>query len=89
MSNPAENLTVGHHPNGEDTVGQFIEAEIERMEGSFAKSADLHQRFIQWAERNGRIPWTQRLLIKELRGRGFTDGRGTGGVRGLRGLRLR
>lgn len=75
--------------DSEDTVGQFLEAEAERVVGGFEKSADIHQRFTQWIERQGLGSWTQNTLIKELRGRGVTDAKGTGGVRGLRGIRLK
>ncbi len=74
--------------DSEDTAGQFIEAEIERVVGGFERSAALHLRFTQWIERQGLGAWTQNTLIKELRGRGFTDAK-SNGHRGLKGLRLR
>ena len=74
--------------DSEDTVGQFLEAEVDCVEGSFEKSADLHQRFTQWIEKQGMAAWTQNTLIKELRGRGFSDAK-SNGHRGLKGLRLR
>lgn len=74
--------------DSEDTVGQFLEAEVERVVGGFETSANIHQRFVQWIEKQGMSAWTQTTLIKELRGRGFTDGK-SGSQRGLKGLRLR
>lgn len=75
--------------DAEDTVGQFLEAEVDRIEGGgFERSSDIHQRFTQWIEKQGMGAWTQNTLIKELRGRGFTDGK-SNGHRGLKGLRLR
>lgn len=74
--------------SSEDTVGQFLEAETEEVNGHFEKSADLHKRFTQWVEAQGLAAWTQNTLIKELRCRGFTDAR-TGTSRGLKGLRLK
>lgn len=73
----------------ENILEQFIEAEVEAFYGHFEKSTNIHERFLKWDETQGYIPWTQRLLISELRGRGFVNGRGSGGVRGLRGLRLK
>ena len=73
----------------EDTIGQFIGDEILQEVGAFTSSADLHLRFTQWGEKQGLNSWTQRTLVKELKARGFTDSKGTGGVRGLRGLRLK
>ncbi|REF67384.1 phage/plasmid primase, P4 family [Paracoccus versutus] len=75
--------------DSEDTVGQFIADEIDLVVGGFESSADLHQRFTQWIERQGMSAWTQNTLIKELRGRGFTDAKGTGGKRGLKGLKIK
>ena len=73
----------------EDTIGQFIGDEILQEVGAFTTAADLHMRFTQWGDRQGLNAWTQRTLVKELKARGFSDAKGTGGVRGLRGLRLK
>jgi putative DNA primase/helicase len=72
----------------EDIVGQFLNDEVERVVGAFTSAGDLHQRFAQWAEAQGLSPWTQNIVIKELRARGFTDAK-SNGRRGLKGLRLR
>ena len=74
--------------DAEDIVGLFIGDEIETIGGAFTASRDLHQRFTQWCEGQGLAAWTQNTLVKELRGRGFTDHR-SNGKRGLTGLRLR
>ena len=74
--------------DAEDIVGQFLEAETERVVGHFEKSADIHKRFTQWIEDQGLSAWTQNTLMKDLRGRGFTDHR-QGSGRGLMGIRLR
>ncbi|TFL19448.1 hypothetical protein DR046_02760 [Jannaschia formosa] len=50
--------------------------------------ADLILRFNHWAERQGLAGWTQRSLVKELKARGFEEGRRSD-YRGLKGLRLR
>lgn len=73
----------------EDMVGQFIADEILQEVGAFTSATDLHMRFTQWGERQGLNSWTQRTLVKELKARGFSDAKGGGGVRGLRGLRLK
>lgn len=74
--------------DSEDTIGQFIDQEINLVEGFFEKSTDLHRRFVQWIEAQGMSAWTQNTVIKELRGRGFIDAK-SNGHRGLKGLRLR
>ena len=72
----------------EDIVGQFLADETLAEVGAFINSADLHRRYSQWAEGQGLGAWTQRTVIKEIRSRGFTDGKNNG-QRGLRGLRLK
>lgn len=74
--------------DNEDTIGQFIGDEFDLIEGGFEASTDIHARFKQWAERQGLMAWTQNTLIKELRGRGFTDGK-SNGKRGLKGGKLK
>lgn len=74
--------------DSEDTVGQFLEAEVEQVLGGFERSAAIYQRFTQWLDGQGLASWTQNTLMKELRGRGFSDAK-SNGYRGLRGLRLR
>lgn len=69
-------------------VGEFLEAETDAVSGRFEWSAALHDRFLLWAKRKGHAPWTRKLLITELRGFGFTDGKSNGN-RGLKGLRLK
>lgn len=74
--------------DAEDIVGLFLGDETEPVVGAFTAAGDLHQRFGQWAQDQGLTPWTQHTLVKELRGRGFTDAK-SNGRRGLKGLRLR
>lgn len=86
---PALRAASTEYFEAEDVVGLFLADEVEVVEGAFSASQDLHARFSQWAEKQGLGAWTQTTLIKELRGRGFTDAKGTGGKRGLKGLRLK
>lgn len=72
----------------EDTVGQFLEDETTKDPQGFVTSEDLIICFNFWSERQGLGSWTQRTLIKELRQRGFEDGR-SNRQRGLRGFRLK
>lgn len=72
----------------EDTVGQFLQDETCLEQDGFVASEDLIVRFNYWADRQGLAAWSQRTLIKELRQRGFQDGR-SNRQRGLRGLRLK
>ena len=72
----------------EDTVAQFLADETEGYAGAFVTTTDLHQRFTQWADRQGLHPWTLRTLQKELKSRGWTDGRRSHG-RGFFNLKLR
>ncbi|PHQ68332.1 MAG: hypothetical protein COB97_09955 [Paracoccus sp.] len=71
----------------EDTVGQFLRDETIAEPGVFVGAEQLILQFNIWSERQGLSPWAQRTLIKELRQRGFENGK-SNGRRGLRGLRL-
>lgn len=72
----------------EDTLGQFLDDETYPDPQAIVSGNDLMQRFVQWCDLQGIQPWAQRTLIKELKGRGFSDAR-TGTHRGLRGLKLK
>ena len=72
----------------EDTVGQFLQDEIVEDASAFLSSDDLITAFNGWCDRQGLAHWSQRSLMKELRLRGFKDGRRKN-QRGLTGLRLR
>lgn len=73
--------------DAEDTVGQFLGDETMRVVGHFETAQAIHMRFETWCMRQGLQSWSQNTLIKELRGRGFTDARMKHG-RGLKGLKL-
>lgn len=72
----------------EDIVGQFLIDETIADPQGYSSNADLILRFNQWADLQGLSRWTQRTLIKELKTRGFEDGR-TSTSRGLKGLRFK
>lgn len=71
----------------EDTLGQFLADETVRDGAQFTTTADMHQRFVQWCQRQGLQDWTRRTLTKELKSRGFEEARRNYG-RGFQGLRL-
>ncbi|MCC6001900.1 MAG: hypothetical protein JJU19_13720 [Pararhodobacter sp.] len=71
----------------EDTLGQFLADETQIDPAAFVTSTDLHQRFTQWADRQGLHSWTLRTLVKEVRTRGFQETRRNYG-RGFAGLKL-
>lgn len=73
--------------DGEDTLGQFLADETERDPMAFTTFEALHQRFKFWMEKQGLTPWTMHIFNKELKTRGFLEGRRTTG-RGFHGLRL-
>ena len=72
----------------EDTLGQFLADETEKDEKGFTTSTDLHQRFEQWAGKQGLNAWTLRTLQKDIKNRGFQEDRRKYG-RGFTGLKLR
>lgn len=67
----------------EDRLGQFIADELVEEFGVITASDLLRKRLTQLANGQGLAPWTQRILIKELRTRGFKDTK-TSGKRGLK-----
>jgi putative DNA primase/helicase len=73
--------------DGEDVLGQFLADETVRASGEFLYTTDLHLRFKQWTEMQGLASWTSHTLTKELKSRGFQDGRRSNG-RGFFDLRL-
>ena len=72
----------------EDMLGQFLSDETATDASGFVTTADLHQRFTFWCERQGLHPWTQNSMRKEMKSRGWKDHRKTHG-RGFLGLVLR
>lgn len=72
----------------EDTLGQFLADETTTDPAGFTTTTDLHQRFTQWADRQGLHPWTLHTLRKEMKSRGYQDHRRPHG-RGFLGLRTR
>jgi P4 family phage/plasmid primase-like protien len=73
--------------DGEDTLGQFLADETETDRQAFTATAEIHERFATWCDRQGLTSWTQNTLRKELKSRGFADHR-QHNKRGFRGLRL-
>ena len=72
----------------EDITGKFLTDETISEAGAFTSAADLHQRYCQWAELQGLSGWSQRTVVKEVRQRGFVDGK-SNRHRGLRGIKLK
>lgn len=73
--------------DSEDTVGRFLDDETRSNSGNFVSARDLHIRFTQWCDEQRLASWTQLTLIKDLRQRGYQDGK-SNGKRGLKGLKL-
>jgi len=71
----------------EDTLAQFLMDETALDASGFVTTTDLHERFKYWCERQGLQPWTLRTLQKEMKSRGWQDGRRKYG-RGFVGLKL-
>jgi putative DNA primase/helicase len=71
----------------EDTLGQFLSDETVAASSAFVTTAKLHERFSQWAERQGINVWTQHTLRKELKTRGLEGHRRPHG-RGFVGIKL-
>jgi P4 family phage/plasmid primase-like protien len=74
--------------DAEDIVGQFLAEETLNDPGAVTAGTDLIFRFNRWTDAQGLDAWTQRNLVKELKTRGYEEGRRSG-FRGLKGLRLR
>lgn len=72
----------------EDIVGQFLSDQVVEDPWAFTSGPDLALRFNCWAESQGLSRWSQRSIVKELKGRGYTEGRSSC-ARGLRGLRFK
>lgn len=73
--------------DGEDLLGQFLADETVTDRAAFTLTAELHARFRQWTDLQGLAAWTSHTFTKELKSRGFQDGRRAAG-RGFFGLRL-
>ena len=73
--------------DGEDTLGQFLADETEQDTAAFVTFDALHLRFKVWMDKQGLNPWTMHTLNKELKTRGFQEGRRAVG-RGFHALRL-
>lgn len=72
----------------EDTLGQFLAEETVKDSNAFTSTGDLHQRFTQWADRDGIMRWSKLTMSKELVTRGIKNHR-TPTARGFIGLRLK
>ena len=72
----------------EDIIGQFLGDETCDDASGFVSGQSIAQRFNGWADLQGLSRWTQRSIIKELKTRGYMDGRTSSG-RGIRGLRFK
>lgn len=73
--------------DGEDLLGQFLADETFSVPEEFTFTSELHACFRLWTERQGLVPWTSHTFTKELKSRGFQEGRRSAG-RGFFGLRL-
>ncbi len=72
----------------EDHLGNWIGERCDRDPSGFESSEDLFDDWRQWAARSGLAVRTKTKLTQNLKERGFKDGRGTTGARGLEGIRF-
>lgn len=80
---------VRAYREGEDGLGSMLGECVESHEGGFVSGRDLHQAYSRVCMEYGELPLTHKLLNKELRSRGYVEGRdGNLGDRGWRNVRL-
>ena len=76
----------------EDVVGRWIEECCDQSPALEATASDLYASYRSWADREG-IPkyqfLTNNLFGRQLKAKGFTDRRGTGGKKMRRGIQPR
>lgn len=72
-----------------DVIGTFIEEECELIGSEVVSSAQLYAAYERWCEDNGERVLPKRTLTLRLQDRGITNGKGSKGVRQLRGIKLK
>lgn len=74
----------------EDTLGDFIAENLERVPGANATSAAIFERFTMWQRQNGITKtWTKKGTTQALRERGFSTVKLPGGTRAFRDVSLK
>lgn len=72
-----------------DIVGQWIEDCCVTADYIFTKTSVLYQNYVDWASKNGeKAVINAKIFGKNLSARGFEPKKGTGGVRGIKGIGL-
>lgn len=85
---PAIDGASAQYRDDSDLLGQFLTDECTTGPGLSVTAGELYQAFKAWSMDNGVNPWSKRTLGMRLSERGFTDGKGTGGVRRWSGLHV-
>jgi putative DNA primase/helicase len=78
--------------DSQDLLGQWLEEECDCEPGNQYKQATTAILFEAWsayAHRAGEDPSSKKSFSEQMQKRGFESHRGSGGVRGFRGVRLR
>ena len=74
----------------EDSFSEWHDECVERSSDlAFETSANLFASWKNWAERAGEPAGSQKGLAEMLQGKGYLTKKGTGGVRGFKGIRLK
>jgi putative DNA primase/helicase len=81
-------VSTASYLESEDTLGIWIEDNVERSQGSRALSGDVYRDFKRWADSAGEYVMSQKRFVGAMRQRGFDNIR-SGGKRYLEGLRLK
>jgi putative DNA primase/helicase len=81
-------VSTASYLESEDTLGIWIEDNVERSQGSRALSGDVYRDFKRWADSAGEYVMSQKRFVGAMRQRGFDNIR-SGGKRYIDGLRLK
>jgi putative DNA primase/helicase len=87
MPEPVKSATEGYR-NEMDVVGAFIEECCEVGEKANVLTAFLFDAYVTWCKRSGEEASSKKAFGIRMEERGFTPGKGTGGIRIWKGLKL-
>jgi putative DNA primase/helicase len=73
---------------GEDAVALWLEDSADLDPNAWEPAGSLFASWKRWTDRTGEFAGTQKRFGHVLQERGFEQKRGTGGIRGYRGIRL-
>lgn len=78
---------LANYRGDQDVMGEFIEGKLERIEGGFATSAEIHATYSNWCFNHGIKPMSGPSLTQALKERGLTYQR-KAKARGFTGVRV-